>query len=566
MKKQWLVKHADPPKTLEELKAILLKNRGIDDHDGFINVKEPGLLNIEETGINPLQMEKAVERLWQAHKQQEDVLVFGDYDADGITATAILWLTLHKLGFKSRPFVPHREKHGYGISDRALDEILTNRKPDLIVTVDNGIVAHATVERLRAEDVDVIITDHHQPETTKKGKVQLPKALAVVHTTKLCGATVSWMLARELDKEYTRYLLDLAGIATIADQVQLTGANRSFAKFGLEALKKTKRIGLLKLLEAAGIDQKKITAATVGYSIAPRINAMGRLEHGMDALRLLCTNNKARATELAALLMQTNVRRQDITDDLLTDAIQQVQNQQDEHIIIVSSHDYHEGVIGLIAGRLTEQFYKPAIAISLNGGVGKASARSVSGVNIVELLRQVRDDLLEVGGHPMAAGFGLEMSKLKQVRDKLFALAKSEISPDQLIPNIAIDCSLPFSFVRDDTVEFVETLSPFGQGNEQPIFKLESVTVIEAKPIGRNNSHLKILVRDDLDDSNGQGNKLQVLAWQKGEQAAELGPGTAISLAGKFEFNYWNGRRSIQMIMEDLKQVSGDELDATTEA
>jgi single-stranded-DNA-specific exonuclease len=551
MKKLWRIQHPGIPATLEELRGILLQNRGISNPEAFFSTKHPLDLTLEDTGIRAAEMEKAISRLKQARANEEDVLVFGDYDADGISATAILWLTLHHLGYKTRPFIPHRAKHGYGISNRALDEILAGEMPDLIVTVDNGIVAHGPAARIREAGIDLIITDHHQPETDDTGKTILPKALAVVHTTKLCGATVAWMLARELDAEFAASLLDLATIATIADQVPLVGANRSFAKHGLEALKQTKRPGLQALFKAAKIEKSKINTSSIGFGIAPRINAMGRLEHGMDALRLLCTNNKTRAADLADTLVATNLRRQDLTDELMREAIHQAEQQVDEKLIIVSSHDFHDGIIGLLAGRLTEQFYKPAIAISLNGGVAKASARSVAGVNIVELIREVQDELLEVGGHPMAAGFGLEMDKLDSVLRRLFDLAKKQINPDMLIPSISIDCQLPYRFITEETVDLIETLAPFGQGNDQPVFELEGVAV-DAKRIGQGGSHLKLLIAGpDMEAYRGQG--LEALVWRQGGISNQLGLKQPIKLAGYLEFNHWNGNRKVQMVVREVE-------------
>ncbi len=537
---QWQYLSSVIPQTLDELEAILLSNRQIADQALFFQPPHPFDLTLSDVGINAHQSELAVARLQTALDKQEDVLVFGDYDADGITSTAILWLTLHHLGYNARPFIPHREKHGYGLSDRALNDILAAKKPDLIVTVDNGIVAHQPVTRLNELGIDVIITDHHQPETT------LPPALAIFHTTQLCGATVAWMLAKELDGEYVKTLLDLCGIATIADQVPLLSANRSFAFWGIKALQKTERMGLNELLMLAAIKPAEVNTTAINFGIAPRINAMGRLDHGMDALRLLCTTNHQRAQELVGNLNDTNIRRQDMTETMVNQALAESTLWMDEHIIIAHSPEYHEGVIGLIAGKLMEKYYKPAIVIAVGEKVAKASARSVVGVNIVELIRQVRDDLLEVGGHPMAAGFGLLPEKVEIVKKRLQAIAKEQISPELLVPSIHIECEVPFELLNEKLIKLTTQFEPFGQSNREPILAFKNLTVLDATEMGRDKKHLKLIVTAD-------GFKpLNCIAWNKGFLVSELISGAQVDIAGVVETNEWKGKKSVQMKVRDV--------------
>ncbi len=552
--KTWNLLHQDTPQTIDEVIKILLKNRGIENIDSFLNVKHPADLTLAEVGINQQQMKKAVKRIIKAQKTGEKVLIFGDYDADGICATAILWLTLHHLKINAWPFIPHRGKHGYGVSDAALDGILSEKeKPALIITVDNGIVAHKSLARLlEQEKIDVIVTDHHQPETDNDKPV-FPPATAVVHTTQLCGATVSWLLSRELDKDLAMEQLDLAGIATIADQVSLIGANRSFAKFGLEALAKTEKIGLNQLFQAATIEKKNISSGTVGFSLVPRINAMGRLKHGLDALRLLCTNSHSQATNLVKILMETNIERQDLTNELLADAILQAEKQAKEHLIIVSSPNYHEGVIGLIAGRLMEKYHKPAIALSLDHNTAKASARSVPGVNITELLRQVQADLIDVGGHPLAAGFSVEVKKLPQVKQKLAEIALVEIPAELLQPTLDIELELPWELVGEELVAATEKLAPFGQDNPRPFFLLSHLKILNVMSMGKENNHLKMVVGQPEAANPATSTKtLNILAWRRGHLAKDLQEGQIVSLVGSLELNHWNGKTSVQMVLKEL--------------
>ncbi len=550
---KWHYKSQTIPQTIEELKDVLLDTREVDDKKDFFHPKHPKDITLEEVNIDPEQMKHSIKRIEQAIENQEKIIIFGDYDADGITATSILWLALHSLGAQAFPFIPHREKHGYGISHRALDDLLAgDKKPDLIITVDNGIVAHEAVQRVRDEGIDIIVTDHHTAEMTND-KVQMPNANAIVHTTKLCGASVAWMVVREIGKQQAasskqginaQSYLDLAGIGTIADQVPLKGENRSFAKYGLEALQKTKNPGLLALFEIAGINQREIDTYHVNFAIAPRINAMGRLEHGLDALRLLCSQNKPAAQKRAKLLSDTNSRRQDLTYDMVEAAKAQAEVWADEHIIIVHSSEYHEGVIGLIAGKLTEEFYKPAIAISVGDETAKASARSVAGVNIVELIRQVRDDLLEVGGHPMAAGFGLTSSNIEIVSSKLRELAKEKISANLLQPQLNLECEIDATLIDLDTVEMIEDFAPFGSGNRRPVFGIKNLKIVDVKKIGREGKHLKMSVTHRT--------PYTAIAWNLGHLADELSPGDIIDVAGSLQVNEWNGNRSVQVVVKDV--------------
>ncbi|HYD35426.1 MAG TPA: single-stranded-DNA-specific exonuclease RecJ [Vitreimonas sp.] len=562
---QWKLKHTLLPENVDDVQAILLSNRSIEDEHSFFQPPAPWDLTLEKVGINSDQVTQALQRLEIARQEQQDIVIFGDYDADGVSSTAIMWETMSALGFNVRPFIPHREKHGYGMSDRSLGDLLAGAKPAMIITVDNGIVAHVPIQQLQAQGIDVILTDHHQPEA------ELPGAHAIVHTTQLCGATVSWIFSREIAKHFAPALhldprelmtkqLDLTAIATIADQVPLVNANRSFAFHGLKALKKTKRLGLLALMEKAGIALDSITTSTVNFAIAPRINAMGRLAHSLEALRLVCTKNHDRAQQLVELLNDTNTRRQDLTQGMIEHAKNQAHVWEGEHLIIVASEEYHEGVIGLIAGKLMEEFYKPAIAISIGQKSAKASARSIPGVNIVDLIRQVKDELLEVGGHPMAAGFSVEVDKIANVSRRLYALAKDQITAGQLQPSLDVECLVPFELISKQLIEVTKRLDPCGQGNPEPVFGLQNVCVMDAFTMGNNGQHLKVVIQCEQiplrkPTKGGQSSSSQTLnclAWNLGHLAQQLLPGTVVDIAGVVELNEWKGRTSVQMKIKDL--------------
>lgn len=540
------------PESVQAVSEIVLENRGITDIDSFLHPKHPSQLSLAEVCLDPDAYQRALDRIDQAREAEEQVLIFGDYDADGICATASLWAVLYDTGVKVMPFIPHRERHGYGVTIGALEEIeAESGLPNLVITVDNGIVAHEALEYLQARGVDVILTDHHQPEK-RNGTAIYPPALAVVHTTSLCGATVAWMLARGVSKKLAARHLDLAAIATVADQVPLVAANRSFVVHGLQALQKSPRFGLQALCEQAGVEQKKITTGTIGFVLAPRINAMGRLAHGLDALRLLCTKSNQQAQKLAQLLSDTNQERQELTADLLELATQQAELQLEEHIIVVHDASFHEGVVGLIAGRLVEQYSKPAIALSIGEEASKASARSVTGVNIVELLREIRDDLLEVGGHPLAAGFGLETAKLDVVKKRLFALAKQQISQEQLTGQLDIDCQLPADLLTEETFQALKAFEPYGQANRRPVFKITGLKVLEATSVGNGARHLKVTVQAiDAENPNLAVTPITALWWRQGDRVREFQKGQQVSLAAELDLNIWRGRRQVQLIVKD---------------
>lgn len=546
---QWNIQSTSPPSSLEELKAILLANRQISDFDRFLKPLEPSKLSLSDVGIHPEAAAEAVVLLKEAKETQKSVLVFGDYDADGISATTVMWQTLHFMGINATPFIPHREKHGYGLSDRAIDDILKDKKPDLILTVDNGIVAHEPIARLKAEGIKVIITDHHQPEHDPATKQPFfPPADAVVHTTQLCGTTVAWMLAKELAPETVEESLDMCGLATIADQVPLLEANRSFAYWGIEAIKHTERVGLQSLAEVAGVELKTVTTNGINYGLVPRINAMGRVSHGMDALRLMCTNSKKRADQLVETLQVTNLRRQDLTGTYLSLAKSEAAVWEHEHIIISASTEFHEGVIGLIAGRLMEEYFKPAVVIAIGDTVAKASARSIDGVNIVELIREVRDDLLEVGGHPMAAGFGLLPEKIEIVTQRLQLLAKEQITTMQLQPTLRVECVLPPNLLSLELTEILKTFEPFGQANPTPLFAFQDWEVLTIQTLGKANQHLKMKLKHPTLEK-----EFVTLAWNQAFRAEKLNVGSKIDFAGYVEVNEWKQRQNLQIQIKDVR-------------
>lgn len=551
--RRWLAKSDKQPTTMAEIHKLLLVNRGVSDEPSFFSPRSPVEMQLGEVGIDEAQVTVALDRIEQARQQQESVLVFGDYDVDGITATAVMWEALQAIGITAQPFIPHREKHGYGLSTRAVDEVLAGAsRPSLIITVDNGIVAHASLTRLAEAGVDVIVSDHHQPEDAG-----YPPALAVVHSTKLCGCTVAWFLAQAIKRRFlddydpstdTKLGLDLTVLATVADQVPLLGANRSFVVHGLPALRRSERVGLQSLMTWANVAPSTITTTTINFGLAPRLNAMGRLAHGLDALRLLCTTNRDRARQLTQVISDMNSRRQELTAQWLTTARLAAEAQAAERVLVVASTEYHEGVIGLLAGRLMEEYAKPTIVIAVGESTAKASARSISQVNVVELIRQVRHDLLEVGGHPMAAGFSLEVSKIKIVTDQLHTLARERVQPEWLVPGLELEAYLPADLVTAELADEVATFEPFGAGNPQPVFGWQKLALTKVETFGSDKQHLRLKLAVPT-----QSQPVTALAWGKADLAEELKAGNQIDVAAALEWNEWQGRQSLQLMVKDLR-------------
>jgi single-stranded-DNA-specific exonuclease len=537
---------------IKELLKILLENRGIvsaEEKESFLHPKLESV-TVDSVGIDRQHLEKALERIKKAITEQEQVIVFGDYDVDGITGTAILWESLHALGAKVLPYIPGRIEEGYGLSLAGISNV-KNQVADikLIITVDNGIVANDAVAFANEQGIEVIITDHHTRGDTD------PEALAIVHTTKLCGAGVAYLLTQEINNEEEKIQeqdnhLELVCLATIADLVPLTGANRTLVKFGLQALQQTERVGLLELFDEAGVDQATIGVYAIGHIIGPRLNAMGRMASAMDSLRLLCTKDRLRAKVLAEKLGRTNKERQVLTQEMAGHALESVQRLASnvQKIIIVADESYEQGVIGLVASKLVETYYRPAIVLSKGKTHTKASARSIAGFNIIAFIREHMQLLVNAGGHPMAAGFTVETEKLAQVQEAMEMLAEEQITADLLVRTVKIDCELPLEIINQDLYDAIQSLAPFGMGNAEPVFVSRGVIIQNLRAIGAEGKHLKLEVR-----SKNQEARFSAIAFGMGEFISEIRVGNAIDVAYVIDENEWNGRKSLQLKVKDIQ-------------
>jgi single-stranded-DNA-specific exonuclease len=550
--KRWEILNKRKVPSIKGAVAALLKNRKIKtvkQKKEFINPPDPMSITIKELGISATEIRKAVERIKKAKKYGEHVIVYGDYDADGITGTATLWETLHALGIFVLPHIPERFSEGYGLNFESVRKLKEGDPAlSLVITVDHGITAGEKVAKVKEMGVDMIITDHHQKEKT------LPKPLALIYTTKIGGSALAWFFAREIVKKFKvpeskfsiHERLQLATIGTIADQLPLIGPNRSIAKYGLEELSDTKRPGLLALFNEAGISE--IGPYEVGYIIAPRINAMGRLKHGLDSLRLLCTGDKVRGLKIAAELGKTNLERQRIVDEVVVHALGKTAGEPPA-VFVLADEKYHEGVIGLAAAKLVEKFYRPAIVMSKNRDVTKASARSIAGFNIIEVIRRLDKYYIEGGGHPMAAGFSIRTENIGVFTRKINRLAKEILTDEMLQRRLRIDCEIEFALINFDLIKDISLFEPTGLGNPEPVFVSRRVELLEARTVGREARHIKLRLR--------QGEQIfDSIYFGGGEIYSELTSGSKLDVVYALEKNVWNGNESIQLKIKDLKVVS----------
>lgn len=594
-------------KSIKEIVDVLLENRGLRtkrQKEEFFNPTHPDKISLKEVGIRKTHLDKALRRIKKAVKENEEIIIYGDYDADGICATAILWETLYSLTNKVRPYIPNRFEDGYGLNVETVEELKKkNPKLNLIITVDNGIVAHEAVEEANKLGIDVIVTDHHQPQkalTSSRGlhprvggaslrgkeEYDFPDAYAIVHTTQISGSGVAWILARELIRELKnkrtkeqknpstllrasskqknvalhdkdRLLnssLELCAIGTIADQMSLTGPNRSYAKYGLEKLNATKRPGLLALLKEAGtmsfkggtLKGERIGTYEVNFVIAPRLNAMGRLEHAIDSLRLLCTKNSKRAEELATILGKTNRKRQKIVDEVVVHAKDVAEKKKWSGAIVLYHETYHEGVIGLAASKLVEEFGRPAIVLSVGKDISKASARSITGFNIIESIKKLENIILGGGGHPMAAGFSIETKKINKFKIEFEKLSSKLLTNEVLSKRIKIDIEIGFGNLSTKLMSEIEKFEPFGIGNYAPVFMTRRTKIVDARTVGTGSKHLKL-------DLEKNGLTLNAIAFGKGEYYQRLLSADSVDVVYNLARDTWNGNNGLQLKVKDLR-------------
>ena len=513
------------PKKSNDLVEQLLINRGIKDKRRFFDSK----ISDFEKEIKIPGIEKSQKRILKAIENNELIIVYGDYDVDGITSCTILYKGLTSLGAKVLPYIPHREKEGYGMSKLGLD-YARDCGANLVITVDNGIVAIEQTKYAKELGLDLIITDHHVPMEV------LPDAYAIVHSTKMCGAGVAWCLIQSMiSKSLREELLQFVGVGTVCDLIPLKDLGRAFLVEGLKQLKKTSNLGFLSLANECKMNISDVSTYEIGYMIGPRLNAMGRLEHAIDSLRLLCTKDVSKAKKLAQLLCDTNSERQEMTTTAIEEAKLLVVEENNIHVLY--SKDWSAGIIGLIAGKVTETYFRPSIAISVGEKISKGSARSINGINIVELIRKHLDILIDVGGHPGAAGFSIETTKIEILKKRL---EKEVIEvPEEKV--LEIDAEIEKKDLSKKLVLELAKFEPFGFGNPKPVLATKKMILSDIRTVG-NGKHLKF-----------KADGIDAIAFSMGELESQLKNGQQIDIAFNLEIDNYNNSEKLQLKVKDIK-------------
>lgn len=506
-----------------------------------------------------LSMAKAVERLARAVREGEMVFIHGDYDVDGICSTTILTRVIRGLGGKATPFIPRRIEDGYDLSDAGVDAAIA-AEAKVVVTADCGTGAVASVARLCRSGIDVIVTDHHLPSG------ELPDCLAVLNPKRpgdaypdkdLAAVGVTFKLALALARElgandnFVWAMLDLVALATIADVAPLRGENRVFVRYGLKMLADTRNIGMRALLRASGLDGKQLTAGRIGFILAPRLNAAGRLGYAIRGVELLLTENEHEANTIARELEELNQRRQDIDRATLEQAREKVLAMDlDETFGIVLADDtWHPGVIGIVASRLVEEFGRPTVLIAVSGDQGKGSGRSIPKFDLHGALGQAKDLLLRYGGHKAAAGVTIARDKVPEFAARFNEIARSALTPADLVPEIRVDLEVSIDGMDGRLESLFRHFEPFGIGNPTPVLLARNVTIARPpRAVGKDG--LKLV----LDTGTGS---LDAIAWGLASRAAEFQPGTKVDVAFRLERDEYRGESYLQARIADIRASDG---------
>lgn len=557
MRKEWKYREVDEEKVkkivekfkISELLATVLINRSIEEDEEIEVFLNPKRTDFHDPYLMP-DMNIAVDRIIKAINNKEKVIIYGDYDVDGITSITVLKKFLKVCGLDVGYYIPNRLNEGYGLNKEAIDSI-KKENYTLIITVDCGISAIDEIEYANSLGIETIVTDHHEPMET------LPKALAVVDLKRkdnkypfksLAGCGVVFKLIQAIsmelkldEKEYLKYL-DIVCIGTISDIVPLIDENRVIAKLGLKLLEVTRNPGLKALLKSSGYNE--INSNTISFGIAPRINACGRMGHEEEALKLFLTENIVDANDITAKLNKYNRERQEIEKNIFDEAISMItKKEKEKDAIILGSSNWHHGVIGIVASKITETYFKPSILICFEGEEGKGSGRSIPGFDLHEALVTLSEDLNKYGGHEMAVGLSLKKSNFNRFKERFEEYAnKNDIA--EIIPVIDIDKQVDLKQVDCDTVRSLDLLEPFGEANRRPIFVFKNLKIDSIRSLS-DGKHLKLTLKD--------GNALiGAIGFNLGHLSKDYTIGDKIDIAGTLEINSFNGRDSIQINMKDI--------------
>ena len=535
---------------LMPLVSRLLVIRGINTPEKVRNFLQPGPEQFHDPFLLD-GMEKSVHRIRQAIERKEAICIYGDYDADGVSSTSLMVHLLRQLGAEFDYYVPNRFTEGYGLHNEALTRLQQDGYK-LIVTVDTGISAVEQVEHAKRLGLDVIVTDHHEPPAV------IPDAYAVVNPKKpgcsypfdmLAGVGVAFKLGHALLGEPPLHLADLAALGTIADLVPLVDENRILAKVGLSRLNRTQNIGLQALIRVCGLSDTELSAGHVGFALGPRLNAGGRLETAEAAVKLLTTQDHGAAEACAQTLDDLNRERQELVQSITQEAVEIVQQQDllNSQVLVLAKEGWNVGVVGIVASRLVEMFYRPTLVLGIDPdtGMAKGSARSIAGFDMYEALTACRELLPHYGGHTMAAGMTLPAANLQPLREKLNEFARERLGPEDFIPLTKVDVVLDMDEVSLEAVAQLEQLAPYGMGNPTPLILLRDVQATGMRVIGRDENHLKCTL-------TGRGTSLDAIGFQWAHVARHVTPKANYHVLGELSVNEWNGNRKPQLIIRDL--------------
>lgn len=559
-KNRWQIRSAEQGKIerlakewqVSPLIAHLLVNRGMDTveagnhflHDTVQEMGDPFLLK---------GMKEAVERICKAIENKERIVIYGDYDVDGISSTSLLWRFFKRLGIQVQYYIPERQSEGYGLNREALEHLI-DEKVDLVITVDCGISSYEDVEAVQGR-LDVIVTDHHEvPE-------QIPPAVAVINPKQpgcaypykqLAGVGVAYKLCQGLWRTLRGGLytedMEIAALGTVADVVPLLEENRIIVKYGLQGMQQTGNKGLAALMEVSGLTDKKINTGHIGFTLAPRLNAAGRVSHASEGVKLLTTDDWDEALYIAETLNETNGERQQIERSII-EAVEEELRQRDigkEKVLVVAGQQWHSGVIGIVASRMVDKYYRPTLIISVHDGVGKGSCRSIEAFDMHGALAYASDLLIQFGGHRQAAGFSIKEENIPLLQERLNEYAAKNVKPEEYIPILHIEGTIPLSAVSLDFIDELEVMEPCGRDNPEPLFSVKEIEVEDIYKIGRDHTHIKLQVMTE--DA-----QVDAIGWHMGGYAEHIFPGDKINLAFKMKVNEFRDTVKAQLVLEDIQ-------------
>ena len=558
MNKKWEIYQTNEEKVeklqekykLNRLLSTLLTNRGITEEAEITKFLNPKRSDFYDPFGMP-DMEKAAERILKAIKDKEQIIIYGDYDVDGITSVTVLKSFLEERGIQVNVYIPNRLNEGYGLNKTAMEEI-AKQGNKLMITVDCGITAVDEVEYAKTFDIETIITDHHEPAE------ELPKAIAVVDAKRkdnkyecrnLAGVGVVFKLIQALSiklgldpKEYLKYL-DIVCVGTISDIVPLTDENRVIVKLGLKLVEQTKNLGLKEILQSCGYS--KINSTTISFGVAPRINACGRMGHQEEALNLLLSKEENEVKELTQKINEYNKTRQEIEKNIYNEAVEQIEKEglDTKNTIVVSGKGWHHGVIGIVSSKITELYFKPSILLCEEDGECKGSGRSIPGFDLHEALMECNDTIDKFGGHAMAVGINIKKEKVEEFKEEFEKIAK-EKEVDKIIPILNLEAEIKLDDVNKEMVDSLKELEPFGEANKMPIFAFRNLKIDSIRSLSEG-KHLRLSVKDNKNIINAIGFNMGVLAdtYRIGDR---------VDIAGNLEINSFNGVDSIQINIKDI--------------